>query len=110
MRKHIVTDAKLLCLEIYRMGQIIAAFKIPRKIFLITALKKRKPRNEYEKALSRNIQSGTGPLLQGRIGPLDLQSNTLPLRYAKAVLKNRPRQSFDDVTKGGKAFLLAFAL
>ncbi|GFW00390.1 hypothetical protein TNCV_4355871 [Trichonephila clavipes] len=28
----------------------------------------------------------------------------------KAVLKNRPRQSFDDVTKGGKAFLRAFAL
>ncbi|GFV58420.1 hypothetical protein TNCV_4035951 [Trichonephila clavipes] len=48
-------------------------------------------RNGYENALSRKLQNGTGPgcpLIQGRRGhkglnrgPLDLQSNALPLSY-----------------------------
>ncbi|GFT19420.1 hypothetical protein TNCV_2533321 [Trichonephila clavipes] len=46
-------------LEIYRTGQIIAAFEILRKVFLFTSLKKEKPRSGYEKDLSRNIQNGT---------------------------------------------------
>ncbi|GFX57660.1 hypothetical protein TNCV_2676461 [Trichonephila clavipes] len=39
---HTVTDAKMLCLEIYRTLQIIATFEILRKIFLFISLK-RKP-------------------------------------------------------------------
>ncbi|GFS57660.1 hypothetical protein TNCV_1402771 [Trichonephila clavipes] len=56
---HTVIDEKTHCLEIYRTGQIIPAFEILRKIFLLTCLKKGTPGNVYENALPSNIQNGT---------------------------------------------------
>ncbi|GFX90868.1 uncharacterized protein TNCV_3166991 [Trichonephila clavipes] len=46
------TDTKMLCLEIYRTGQIIPAYEILRKIFLFTSLKKGVPRFEPETSRS----------------------------------------------------------
>ncbi|GFX76929.1 hypothetical protein TNCV_2257921 [Trichonephila clavipes] len=56
--------------------------------------------------LSLSSLQWIGKWVPSMLGNLTLEV----LRQTKAVLKNRSRQSFDDVMKGGKAFLRAFAL
>ncbi|GFX16553.1 transposable element Tcb2 transposase [Trichonephila clavipes] len=113
-RRHIVLGIpRRLLIVLWTPRRHLIVLGIPRRHLIVLGIPRRHlivlrvPQVEEVKTTVQDLQEG-----EGRITcPLRTSTGRNHKALSQGLLeRNRQRQSFDDVTKGGKAFLHAFAL